>query len=46
LIEEALAFRRGGPTQHDYRYRPIRRRRDASEFVATVIDSANQLLLE
>lgn len=46
LTKEALAFRRGGPTQPEYRYRPIRRRREASEFVAMVIDSANQLSLE
>lgn len=45
LIEDALAFWRGAPSVSSYRYRPLRHRRDASEFVAAVIDSANRLSL-
>jgi hypothetical protein len=43
LIEDALAFRRGKPPSAQYRRRPIRRCRDAAEFVVCVIDAANQL---
>jgi hypothetical protein len=43
LIEDALAFWRGHPAPRIYRQRPIRRQRDASLFVAAVIDAANEL---
>jgi pyrroloquinoline quinone (PQQ) biosynthesis protein C len=41
LIEDALAYWRGGPAQHPYRHHPARRHRDAAEFVAAVIEAAN-----
>jgi Domain of unknown function (DUF4111) len=43
LIEDALAFRRGKPPSAQYRRRPVRRCRDAAEFVVCVIDVANRL---
>lgn len=46
LIREALAFWHGGPPLRPYRYRPVHLRRDASEFVSTVIDSANRVPLQ
>lgn len=42
LIEDALAFWRGGPPRELYRRHPTRRRRDAAEFVARVIETANR----
>jgi Aminoglycoside adenylyltransferase, C-terminal domain len=45
LIEDALAFWRDLPTPAAYRFRPLRRRLDASAFVAMVIDQANVLPL-
>jgi Aminoglycoside adenylyltransferase, C-terminal domain len=45
LIEEALSFWRGMPPAPAYRRHPGRRRRDAAEFVADVIDAANGLQL-
>lgn len=45
LIEDALAFWRDSPTTGTYRFRPLRRRQDASGFVAMVIDQANLLPL-
>jgi Domain of unknown function (DUF4111) len=46
LIEEALGFWRGRAPLPAYRHRPIRLRRDASEFVGAVIDAANRLPFE
>ncbi len=43
LVEDALAFRRGEPPSAQYRRRPVRRCRDAAEFVVCVIDAANRL---
>jgi hypothetical protein len=43
LIEDALAFWHGLPARPPYRRRPGRRRRDAADFVAAVIDAANGL---
>lgn len=43
LIEDALAFWRGCPAPRTYRHQQTRRRRDAAEFVTTVINAANQL---
>ncbi|MBV9818890.1 MAG: hypothetical protein JOZ07_11130 [Solirubrobacterales bacterium] len=43
LIEDALAFWLESPAPVVYRHRPLRRRHDASRFVAAVIDAANQL---
>ncbi|MBV9422127.1 MAG: DUF4111 domain-containing protein [Solirubrobacterales bacterium] len=45
LIGDALAFWRDCPTPATYRFRPIRRHQDASDFVAMVIDQANLLPL-
>jgi hypothetical protein len=42
----ALAFWRNRPARATYRVRPIRRRRDASGFVAMVVDQANLLPLK
>jgi hypothetical protein len=46
LIKDALAFWRNRPAPATYRLRPIRRRRDASSFVAMVVDQANLLPLK
>jgi hypothetical protein len=43
LIEDSLAFWRGAPSLGRYRFRATRRHRDAAEFVAAVIESANGL---
>jgi Domain of unknown function (DUF4111) len=43
LIEDALAYWRGQPPAAPYRRHPVRRRHDAAEFVASVIDAANRL---
>jgi hypothetical protein len=43
LIEDSLAFWRGAPPPARYRLRAARRHRDAAEFVAAVIESANGL---
>lgn len=43
LIEDALAFRHGDPPSAQYRRRPAQRCRDATKFVACVIDAANRL---
>ncbi|HEY4829446.1 MAG TPA: aminoglycoside adenylyltransferase domain-containing protein [Solirubrobacteraceae bacterium] len=43
VIEEALAFWRGGPAVAPFRLRPDVRRRAAAAFVAHVIESANRL---
>ena len=45
LIQDSLAFWRDRPTPAPYRFRPIRRRQDASGFVAMVIHQANVLPL-
>jgi Domain of unknown function (DUF4111) len=44
LIEDSLAFWHGKPPSEQYRRDPARRRRDAAEFVACVIDTANRLM--
>ncbi|HZC12815.1 MAG TPA: aminoglycoside adenylyltransferase domain-containing protein, partial [Thermoleophilaceae bacterium] len=44
LIEDALAYWRGLPPSPAYRRLATRRRRDAAEFVASVIDTANGLV--
>jgi hypothetical protein len=43
LVQEALAFWRGGPSAPPFRRRPDVRRRATVAFVAHVIDSANRL---
>jgi len=45
LIGDALALWRGRPTPTTYARKPISRQRDASRFVTTVIDAANELQL-
>jgi Domain of unknown function (DUF4111) len=42
LIEDALAYWRGAPAPKLYRRHPTRRQRDAAEFVAAVIEAANE----
>ena len=43
LIDDALAFRRGEPSPSRYRRRPAHRRRDAAQFVDSVVEAANRL---
>jgi hypothetical protein len=43
LIEDAMAYWRSEPSSAPYRTHPHRRRHDAAEFVAYVIDTANKL---
>jgi hypothetical protein len=43
LIEDAVAYRRGERSSEEYRRHPVRHRRDVSDFVACVIDSAGGL---
>ncbi len=44
LIEDALAYRSGEPAPGPYRRHPTRRRADAADFVAHVIDAGNALV--
>jgi len=46
LIDDALGFRRGSPSQPSYHHQPRRRLGDTSRFLAAVIDSADQLPIE
>jgi hypothetical protein len=43
VIEDSTAYWRGEPSSREYRSSPGRRRRDAAQFVAYVIQAANQL---